>query len=225
MYALLECVDGRRDDARARRALLGAARPQLRRGARRRPRGEARRAGPARRARAQRAAAAQPAARAALEGARHEPARDAAAHRCRSPCSSGRGSMWPVVACFVGVCWFVLFHKGVASATSEAFRSPELLLLVFALAIALGRLPRARPRRRLPLRRRRRPAAWAWASTWSGRRSTPTSPTRTGCRAATGCASTSAGSTSTRVVAVVTLGGLARVARRRAAAARSRCSC
>ncbi len=43
--------------------------------------------------------------------------------------------MWPVVACFVGVCWFVLFHKGVASATSDAFRSPELLLLVLALAI------------------------------------------------------------------------------------------
>ncbi len=44
--------------------------------------------------------------------------------------------MWPVLACFVGVFWFVLFHKGVASATSEAFHSPGLLLLVFALAVA-----------------------------------------------------------------------------------------
>ena len=44
--------------------------------------------------------------------------------------------MWPVLACFVGVFWFVLFHKGVASATSEAFHNPGLLLLVFALAVA-----------------------------------------------------------------------------------------
>ncbi len=44
--------------------------------------------------------------------------------------------MWPVLACCVGVFWFVLFHKGVASATSEAFHNPGLLLLVFALAVA-----------------------------------------------------------------------------------------
>jgi putative peptide zinc metalloprotease protein len=43
--------------------------------------------------------------------------------------------MWPVVASFGAVFWFVLFHKGVASATSEAFRNPALLLLVLALAI------------------------------------------------------------------------------------------
>ena len=40
--------------------------------------------------------------------------------------------VWPVVAAFGGVFWFVLFHKGVASATSQAFHSPGLLLLVFA---------------------------------------------------------------------------------------------
>jgi len=44
--------------------------------------------------------------------------------------------MWPILACFVGVFWFVLFHKGVASATAEAFHDPGLLLLVFALAVA-----------------------------------------------------------------------------------------
>src|SRR5579862_2640179 len=44
--------------------------------------------------------------------------------------------MWPVLACFVGVFWFVLFHKGVASATAEAFHDPGLLLLVFVLAVA-----------------------------------------------------------------------------------------
>jgi putative peptide zinc metalloprotease protein len=44
--------------------------------------------------------------------------------------------MWPVLAGFLVVCWFVLFHKGVASATAQAFNSPGLLLLVFALAVA-----------------------------------------------------------------------------------------
>ncbi len=43
--------------------------------------------------------------------------------------------MWPIVACFAAVFWFVLIHKGVASATAEAFRRPGLLLLVFALAV------------------------------------------------------------------------------------------
>src|ERR1700761_4658670 len=44
--------------------------------------------------------------------------------------------MWPVLAAFGGVFWFVLFHKGVASATAQAFHDPGLLLLVFALAVA-----------------------------------------------------------------------------------------
>jgi putative peptide zinc metalloprotease protein len=43
--------------------------------------------------------------------------------------------LWPVLAAFVAVCWFVLIDKGVASATAEAFSSPGLLLLVFALAV------------------------------------------------------------------------------------------
>jgi putative peptide zinc metalloprotease protein len=43
--------------------------------------------------------------------------------------------MVPVVLAFLGVFWFVLFDKGIASATAEAFRSPGLLLLVFALAV------------------------------------------------------------------------------------------
>jgi putative peptide zinc metalloprotease protein len=44
--------------------------------------------------------------------------------------------MWPVVAAFAGVFWFVLIQKGVASATAQAFHQPALLLLVFALAVA-----------------------------------------------------------------------------------------
>lgn len=44
--------------------------------------------------------------------------------------------VWPVLEAFVAVFWFVLFHKGVASATAQAFHSPGLLLLVFALAVA-----------------------------------------------------------------------------------------
>src|SRR4051795_3415510 len=41
----------------------------------------------------------------------------------------------PVLAAFGAVCWFVLIDKGVASATAEAFSSPGLLLLVFALGV------------------------------------------------------------------------------------------
>jgi putative peptide zinc metalloprotease protein len=44
--------------------------------------------------------------------------------------------MWPVLAGFAGVFWFVLFHKGVAAATAQAFNNPGLLVLVFALAVA-----------------------------------------------------------------------------------------
>jgi putative peptide zinc metalloprotease protein len=44
--------------------------------------------------------------------------------------------VWPLVALFAGVLWFVLVEKGLASATSEAFGNPELLLLVFGLTVA-----------------------------------------------------------------------------------------
>ena len=44
--------------------------------------------------------------------------------------------MWPVLVAFAGVFWFVLIHKGVASATAQAFNNPGLLLLVFVLAVA-----------------------------------------------------------------------------------------
>jgi putative peptide zinc metalloprotease protein len=47
-----------------------------------------------------------------------------------------RWIMWPVLAGFAAVFWFVLFHKGVAGATAQAFSSPGLLVLVFALAVA-----------------------------------------------------------------------------------------
>src|SRR4051794_27768544 len=41
----------------------------------------------------------------------------------------------PVLVAFLGVFWFVLLHKGIASATAQVFHKPELLLLVFALAV------------------------------------------------------------------------------------------
>jgi putative peptide zinc metalloprotease protein len=43
--------------------------------------------------------------------------------------------MWPIVAAFAVVFWFVLIHKGVAAATAQAFHRPGLLLLVFGLAV------------------------------------------------------------------------------------------
>src|SRR3954465_5479812 len=42
----------------------------------------------------------------------------------------------PVIIGFAAVFWFVLLHKGIASATAQAFHSPELLLLVLGLGIA-----------------------------------------------------------------------------------------
>jgi putative peptide zinc metalloprotease protein len=41
----------------------------------------------------------------------------------------------PVLAGFLGVCWFVLVDKGLASATHQAFFQPELLLLVFGITV------------------------------------------------------------------------------------------
>ncbi|MCW2973011.1 MAG: hypothetical protein JWN72_1284 [Thermoleophilia bacterium] len=42
----------------------------------------------------------------------------------------------PVLLAFVAVCWFVLVEKGVASAAAQAFDRPELILLVFVLGVA-----------------------------------------------------------------------------------------
>ena len=46
----------------------------------------------------------------------------------------------PMVAGFLAVCWFVLFHKGLASATREALDKPGLLVLIFLLVIASAAL-------------------------------------------------------------------------------------
>src|SRR3954468_2646372 len=43
--------------------------------------------------------------------------------------------VYPVLLAFMGVFWFVLIHKGIASATAQVFNNPELLLLVFGLAV------------------------------------------------------------------------------------------
>ena len=50
----------------------------------------------------------------------------------------------PVIVGFAAVFWFVLIHKGIASATAQAFHSPELLLLVLGLGIASAGVPRDR---------------------------------------------------------------------------------
>src|SRR4051812_22493565 len=42
----------------------------------------------------------------------------------------------PIAVLFVVVFWFTLIHKGVASAAAQAFDQPGLLLLIFVLAIA-----------------------------------------------------------------------------------------
>src|SRR3954449_12737917 len=46
----------------------------------------------------------------------------------------------PAVIGFAVVCWFVLIHQGVASATSQAFDIPELTLLVLGLTVASAAL-------------------------------------------------------------------------------------
>lgn len=43
--------------------------------------------------------------------------------------------VWPMLGAFAVVVWYVLVDKGVASATAQAFNRPDLLLLVFALAV------------------------------------------------------------------------------------------
>src|ERR1700759_796157 len=43
--------------------------------------------------------------------------------------------MWPILAAFVGVWWFVLIHKGGGAATAEGFHKPGLFLIVFVLAV------------------------------------------------------------------------------------------
>ncbi|HEY1489355.1 MAG TPA: hypothetical protein VGF84_24835, partial [Micromonosporaceae bacterium] len=43
--------------------------------------------------------------------------------------------MWPVLAAFGAICWYVLFDKGLAAATAQAFNSPGMLLTVFALGV------------------------------------------------------------------------------------------
>jgi putative peptide zinc metalloprotease protein len=48
--------------------------------------------------------------------------------------------LFPVLAAFGVVFWFVLLHKGVAGATAQAFDSPELLLLVLGLTIGSAAL-------------------------------------------------------------------------------------
>src|SRR5919109_2211399 len=47
----------------------------------------------------------------------------------------------PVTVAFLGVIWFVLFHKGVASATSQAINRPVLLLLILGLVILPAGFP------------------------------------------------------------------------------------
>ncbi len=105
--------------------------------------------------------------------------------------------MWPVIAGFGGVFWFVLIHKGVASATSQAFKHPGCSCSCSrSRSSRPGSTSSDMPPRRATAARRR--GAWEWVCTWCGRRSTPTSPTPTGYRAGTASGRTWRGCTSTR---------------------------
>ena len=164
---------------------------------------QARRARLSSRAASEGAAAPQPAARAALEGARHEPACHDVADRGRSRSCSIPSSSCP---------WSPGSSRwsGSCCSTRESRPAPRRHSTGpgCCCSCSCSRSPRpastssAMQSRAATAARRR--AAWGWGSTWSGRRSTPTSPTRTGCRVATGCASTSAASTSTPLIAVAT---------------------
>lgn len=44
--------------------------------------------------------------------------------------------MWPVLAAFGAVCWFVLLDKGLAEPGAQAFHQPALLLLIFVIGVA-----------------------------------------------------------------------------------------
>src|ERR1700729_347370 len=124
MYALLECVDGHRDSEQ----LAGAASDKL-----------GRRLGPEHVGRIAEKLAAQ----GLLAGSEHK------APPKRNPLLALRWKvlvsnpeitrrltapftvlfrpwlMWPILAGFAVVFWFVLFHKGVASAAAEAFHDPR----------------------------------------------------------------------------------------------------
>ena len=114
-----------------------------------------------------------------------DPAGPPASPRPSAGCS-GRGSSCRCWSPSPSTSWWVLWEKGLAQATRQAFYEPGLLLAVFVLTVAVGRLPRARPRRRLPRRGRDGRARWAPGSTSCGRPSTPTSTTATGSAAGAG---------------------------------------
>ncbi|WP_280840712.1 hypothetical protein [Micromonospora sp. A200] len=102
-----------------------------------------------------------------------------------------------ILAAFLASAGWVLFDKGLASATYQAFDEPGLLLLVFAITVVsagfheFGHAAACRYGGATPGTR-------ASGSTWSGRPSTPTSTTATGSDELVGSGSTSAACTSTR---------------------------
>ena len=142
----------------------------------------------------------------AVQGRRHRPRADPPAHRAvrrAVPPGRRRRRCWPPSSSSAGGCCST---RAWPRRPTRRSHEPGLLLLVFALTVAVRRLPRVRPRRRRRAAAAPRPGVWAPGSTWSGRRSTPTSPTPTGSAAGAGCAPTSAGSTSTPIVAVAIVG-------------------
>ena len=140
----------------------------------------------------------QPAAGAAVQVRRHRPRAHPPGHRTvRAAVQPGRrrpGDGWPSWRSAGGCC----SDKGLAVGDLSGVRQARPAPAGRRGHRPVGRLPRVRPRRRRPPRRRDARASWAPGSTWSGRRSSPTSPTPTGWAAAVGCAPTSAGCTSTR---------------------------
>ncbi len=108
---------------------------------------------------------------------------------------------WPViVAVLVSVAamdyWVFAVH-GLTAGAQQVLRDPVGVIVVFALSVVSGLVPRVSGTRRAAATAARGRAGSASGSTWSGRRSSPTSPTRTGSAAPGGCAPTSAACTST----------------------------
>ena len=142
----------------------------------------------------ERAAQAEPAARAALEAPGHRPRMT---RRLTAPFTFlFRPFLWPVLAGFPASSGSSSSTRASRRPRAQAFDNPELLLLVFA-GRRFRRLPRARARVGLPLRRRH---ARRYGNGHLPRVAGfyTDSPTPTACRGATGCATTSAASTSTR---------------------------
>ena len=152
------------------------------------------------------AQAQQPAARPAVQGRRHRPGEDPPAHH------AVRGAVPPRSWSLPLLLGLRAGSPGGCSSTRASPPRPTRRSHARPAARWSSRSRSSRPASTSsatpppPAAAAPRPASWAPGSTWSGRRSTPTSPTPTGSAGSAGCAPTSAASTSTRSSPCVTVG-------------------